>query len=303
MESSQRARHDAERLRGRAFWNHIRRSLRGLPNELLPFDTIRKHFPLAEAYSGVQTIPIKNIVGSVDRYRDFDFYFLPRLSLPLNRWIGIRAARLEGKELPPIQVYKLGELYFVKDGHHRVSVGREDGQLYIDAEIIELKVPVALSEVDSLKELIIKGEYSQFLEHSRLKHLRPDHEPILFTVTGRYDLLLEHIITHQYYLAREHSRAFSWDEAVMSWYDTVYTPVVEEIKRFKVLDRFPGRNVADLYIWIMDHRHFVRQSSGQEISTYAALKDYSARYAPGWFQRLVQRVKLGWQRSAQRRPY
>ncbi len=294
-----KARHDAERLRGRAFWNQVRRSLRGLPNELLPFDTVRKHFPHSEAYGGTQSIPIKNIVGSVDRYRDFDYYFLPRLSLPLNRWIGIRAARLEGKELPAIQVYKMAELYFVKDGHHRVSVAREDGQIYIDAEIIELKIPIALDEKDSLKDLIIKGEYVRFLEQTTLNRLRPEHQTILFTVPGRYELLIEHIVTHQYYLARENARAFDWKEAVMSWYDTLYLPVVEDIRRFKVLSRFPGRNEADLYVWIMDHRHFVRESSGLDISLQAAIRDYSARYAPGWLSRIGQRLKQGRRSSAQ----
>lgn len=301
ISADQKARHDAEKLRGRSFWNQVRRSLRGMPNELLPFETVRKLYPNSEAYGGTQSILIKNIVGSVDRYRDFDFYFLPRLSLPLNRWIGIRSARLAGKELPAIQVYKIDELYFVKDGHHRVSVAREDGQIYIDAEIIELKIAVSLSETDSLKDLIIKGEYAHFLEQTRLKDLRPDHREILFSVTGRYELLLEHIMTHQYYLASENQRAFTWDEAIMSWYDTIYLPVAEEVRRFKVLSRFPGRKEADLYVWIMDHRHYIRKTSGLDVSTQAATKDFSARYAPAWWRRLLQRLSLIWRGDMQKR--
>ena len=157
-----RARRDAERVRSKAFWRQLLRTLRRLPNELMPFDAVRHLHPKSESYGGVQAIPIKQIVGSVDRYRDFDHYFLPRYHRPLTKWVGVRRARLEGKELPAIEVYKVGDLYFVKDGHHRVSVARDEGQYFIDAEIIELNVTVKPDADDSVKDLIIKGRMGGF---------------------------------------------------------------------------------------------------------------------------------------------
>jgi hypothetical protein len=280
-----RARHDAERVRHKAFWHQVLHNVRGLPNELMHFDSIKHLYPQSESYGGVRPIPIRQIVGSVDRYRDFDHYFLPRFNLPLDRWINIRRARLKGIELPAIQVYKVGEIYFVKDGHHRVSVAREEGQKYIDAEIIELNVPIKPEAGDSLKDIIIKGEYGKFLDATQLKHLRPAAD-IRFTVTGRYDVLLEHIHTHQYFLGLEQEREISWQEAVISWYDIIYLPVVAEIRAHAILDRFPGRTEADLYLWIMDHRYYLKEQLGKDVGSELATKDYAEHYAPNGFRRL-----------------
>lgn len=290
-----RAKRDAERVRTKAFWHQVLYTLRRMPNELMPFDAVRHLRPKSESYGGVQAIPIKQIVGSVDRYRDFDHYFLPRYNRPLNRWVGIRRAKLEGVELPAIEVYKVGDLYFVKDGHHRVSVARDEGQVYIDAEIIELNVAVKPDANDSIKNLIIKGESAQFIEGNRLDTLRPDHFEILFSVPGRYDVLLEHIRTHQYYLGQENNRSVTWDEAVMSWYDRFYEPIVKDIRQHNALRRFPGRTEADLYIWIMDHRHYVQKRLGVDIGPDHATQDYAINHAPPPLCRVWQRVKQVWQ--------
>ena len=286
-----RAKRDAERVRSKAFWRHMLRTLRRLPNELMPFDAVRHLHPKSESYGGVQAIPIKQIVGSVDRYRDFDHYFLPRFNRPLNKWVGVRRAKLEGKELPAIEVYKVGDLYFVKDGHHRVSVARNEGQFFIDAEIIELNVTVQPDADDSIKDLIIKGEWADFLEQTRLSELRPDHYEIRFSITGRYDVLLEHVRTHQYYLGQENHRAFAWEEAVMSWYDRFYAPVVADMREHDTLHRFPGRTEADLYIWIMDHRYYISERLGSDIADEKAAEDYSVNYAPPAVKRVLQRMK------------
>lgn len=284
-----RARQDAERIRYRSFWRQVIHKLTGASSKLLSFDDVKKLYTVPESYSGVKSIPIEGIVGSVDRYKDFDHYFLPRFGLPLDRWVRVRTARLEGLELPAIQVYKVGDLYFVKDGHHRVSVARDEGQHYIDAEIIELQVKINPHPGDSMKDLIIKSEYDRFLNQTQLHKLRPDHIDIQFSVTGRYDLLLEHIRTHQYLLGSQHARPFSWEEAVMSWYDTLYLPVVLSIKKYRVLRRFPGRTEADLYVWMIDHHYYLRQEMGREVSFEKSVQDYVEDYSPDWWHRLLQR--------------
>jgi hypothetical protein len=289
-----KARQDAERARLQAFWNQLLHNLRGIPNDLLPFSAVRDLNPTSERYGGIRAIPLSQIVGSVDRYRDFDHYFLPRLDHSLDRWASVRRAGLEGIELPPIQVYQVGDVYFVKDGHHRVSVARRTGQQFIDAEVIELQVTVPPDATDSLKDLIIKGEYARFLEATGLGRLRPDHEPILFTVPGRYDILLDHIQTRHYYLGLERQGDVPWSEAVTTWYDDLYVPIIKELREHRILERFPGRTEADLYLWIMDHRYYLAQRYGQQVDFEAATLDYAQHYAPDLLRRLWQRALQRW---------
>ncbi len=294
--SDLRARQDADRIRNKAFWHQVIHKLTGAPNTLLSFDEVKQLYIAPESYSGIKAIPIEGIVGSVDRYKDFDYYFLPRYGLPLDRWVRVRRAKLEGLELPAIQAYKVGDLYFVKDGHHRVSVARDEGQYFIDAEIIELQIKANPHPGDSMKELIIKSEYDQFLNQTQLHKLRVHHKEIHFSVTGRYDILLEHIRTHQYLLGSQFERPFSWDEAVVSWYDTLYLPLVEKINEYRVLRRFPGRTQADLYVWMMDHHHYLRQELGRDVGFESSVQDYVDDYSPDWWSRFWQRLTR-WRRN------
>ncbi|MBB5377127.1 hypothetical protein HNQ07_002600 [Deinococcus metalli] len=290
------ARHEVERARFMSDIRDMVAVLRRQPNELLPFDWVRHLAPEGEHQRGLQTIPVDHIIGSVDRYREFDRHYLPKEPHLDERWIGVRSAQMEGKELPPIQVYKVGELYFVKDGNHRVSVARRQGQKYIDAYVIELNVTVPPDEDDTLKDLIIKGEYAQFLKATNLDRIMPEHREILFTTPGRYEKLLEHIRTREYYLnqkrAAEGREPVTWEEAVESWYCRLYLRIVENIDLHHVMFRFPGRTEADLYLWIMDHRYFLTQKYGHDVGSEEATKDFGEHYAPPLYKRALQRVQL-----------
>lgn len=270
--------------------------LRGQPNELLPFDWIKHLVPEGEYPLGLQTIPVDQIIGSVDRYREFDRHYLPKEKHLDERWIGVRSAQLEGKELPPIQVYKVGDLYFVKDGNHRVSVARRQGQKYIDANVIELNVAVPPDEHDTLKDLIVKGEYAQFLKATHLNEVVPGHREILFTTPGRYEKLLDHIQTRRYYLDQKRAAngepPVTWEEAVKSWYDRLYMRIVQNIDEHHVMFRFPGRTEADLYLWIMDHRYFLTEKYGHDVGSEEATVDFSEHHAPPIYKRLGQRMQL-----------
>ncbi|WP_155299317.1 DUF4032 domain-containing protein [Deinococcus kurensis] len=290
------AKHDVERARFLGDVRDLLSILRRQPNELLPFDWVRHLSPDGEHQRGLETIEVDHIIGSVDRYREFDRHYLPKEAHLDERWIGVRAAQLQGKELPPIQVYKVGDLYFVKDGNHRVSVARRQGQKFIDAYVIELHVTVPPEEGDTLKDLIIKGEYAQFLKATNLDTFVPNHHPIRFTTPGRYEKLLEHIRTRQYFLDRKPDRAglppVTWEEAVESWYRRLYCRIVENIDLHDVMSRFPGRTEADLYLWIMDHRYFLTQKYGHDVGSEEATMDFRAQHSPPLYKRLGQRMKL-----------
>ena len=133
-----RADADYERVRRRAWFKDLMARLAGRPNRLLSFEAVKKSLRLGgPVYRGVKQVPIAQIVGSVDRYRDFDSEFLPAQDRTAGRWKSIARAFYDDINLPPVRLYKVGEAYFVVDGHHRISVAREQGVEYVDAEVQE----------------------------------------------------------------------------------------------------------------------------------------------------------------------
>ncbi len=123
---------------------------------------------MRESYRGSGIVPVNQIVGSVDRFRDFDRAFLPRQRHTAGRWKNIDRAYYQDVRLPPIQLYKVGDVYFVKDGNHRVSVARERGVEFIDAEVIEGHIRVPLYASMSPAELLLQVEYAEFLRRTDL---------------------------------------------------------------------------------------------------------------------------------------
>ena len=124
---------DYDTARAKALFNSVLARLAGRPNRLLSFDQVKDKLHLrGSVYCGFQTVPVKNIIGSVDRYRDFDRAFVPAQPFTSERWKAINRAFYRDEALPPIKLYQVGEAYFVLDGHHRVSVAREHGGEFID---------------------------------------------------------------------------------------------------------------------------------------------------------------------------
>jgi hypothetical protein len=107
-------------------------------DRLLCFDEIRK-IPgaLGRIYRGMRTVPVAQIAGSVGRCSEFDRGFMPARTSVKERWKRIDRAFHRGEELPPVSLYKVGDFYFVLDGHHRVSVARYHGVEWIDAHVTE----------------------------------------------------------------------------------------------------------------------------------------------------------------------
>src|SRR5215216_3315850 len=148
---------DFDRARHKAFVNDILSILGRRSNELIPFHEVRSRLhPEQESYSGLRPVPVRKIVGSMDRFRDFDREFLPRQSHTAARWKNVDRAYYDATPLPAIQVYKVGDVYFVKDGNHRVSVAREKGQEFIEAEVIEGHVRAPISAGMSPQELLLQ---------------------------------------------------------------------------------------------------------------------------------------------------
>lgn len=283
------------RARYKAFLNRVWAALHGDSVQLLPWDAVREKLHLGgPIYRGVHPVPVAQIVGSVGRYRDFDHAFLPTHDKMQERWKSIGRAFYQDVSLPPVTLYKVGDAYFVLDGNHRVSVAREEGQAYIDAEVMEVQVRVPVGPDLQMEDLEILGERVDFLERTHLDRLRPE-AGVRFTVAGGYERLLEHIAVHRYYMGLDERRDISEDEAVAHWYDHVFLPVVQVVREHEILQEFPGRTEADLYLWIMDHRHYLREAcADEEVSTERAAEDYAEQYGErpaSPVERVVQAAK------------
>jgi hypothetical protein len=281
---------DFERARRRAFLRDAFAVLARRPNDLIPFRELRARLrPAGESYRGLQAVPVDRIVGSTDRSRDFDRAFFPRRRHAAARWTRIARAQARGEQLPPVQLYKLGDLYFVKDGHHRVSVARVRGQRFIDAEVSEGHVRIPLAATMSPQELLLQLEYAEFLRRTDLDRLRPEHD-VRPTALGRYDELWQHIRLHQLALAEAEGRTVPTEEAVVRWYDEVYCPIASAARGRGVLERFPDRTETDVYLWVVRHRDALADRRGRDGGPEAAVDAYAAAHGrPG--ARLAARLR------------
>jgi hypothetical protein len=260
---------------------------------LLSFDQVQQLMrDRAEIDRGTQLIEIAKIIGSVGRYRDFDRAFLPLSGADAERWKRLDVAMNELRDLPPIDVYQIGDVYFVRDGNHRVSVAKANGLDLIEARVTEVPTLVPLTPETDVDDLIIKTEYAQFLRETRLDETRPDQR-IELTEPGRYQILLDHIYVHRYYLGQQWGREPTMAEAAASWYDNVYLPVVQAIKDSGVLDEFPQRTEADLYIWVAYHREKLKESYGEmppDREVAATLADRFSGKPFGRFIKMISRA-------------
>jgi nucleotide-binding universal stress UspA family protein len=272
------AKEDFRRARQKAALQEIMARLTGKSTELLSYEEVaRKLRAAGQAARGLRDIPLDAIVGSVGRYVDFTRDFLPRQDSDEQRWANVKTAVADPRRggLPPIEVYQIGEAYFVLDGNHRVSVARQMGATTIDAYVVEVKTRVPLTPHVQPDDLIIKAEQAGFLEKSRLDQTRPEAD---FTLTepGRYSQLEEEIEIHRQLISSE----APFDEAAANWHDAVYMPVVLMIREKGMLRDFPERTEADLYLWILRHRSELEEELGWQIRPEAAASDLSTQFAP-----------------------
>jgi hypothetical protein len=256
---------DFARARTKSFLSDIFGFLSGRPKRLLSYDQVKEKLHIGgPIYRGVRTVEVSRIVGSVNRYADFDHAFLPTHDRLASRWQHVDRAFYEEISLPPVVLYKVGEVYFVVDGHHRVSVARQQGQEFIEAEVRECQVKVTVGPDLRPEDLEILGARVEFLERTGLDRLRPEAD-ISVTIPDGYSRMLEHIAVHRYFMGLDEKRDISADEAVTHWYDTVYLPVVKVIRERDILREFPGRREGDLYVWVLDHQEFLHDQ-GQELA-------------------------------------
>lgn len=235
------------------------------PINLLGFEEVRQQLKAnVSSYSTLKEIPVDAIVGSVNRYEDFTRDFLPRDNIDEERWTNIVVAAQNPAGLPPIEVYQIGDVYFVSDGNHRVSVAKQYGAASIQAYVTEVRSRVPLTPEISPDVIILKAEYVNFLENTNLDHIRPSAD-LSVTAPGQYLTLKEHIAVHRYFMGIDYKRDIAYPEAVGHWYDNVYLPLVEVIRELGLLRDFPDRTETDLYLWLHKYHAELLNKFGQDV--------------------------------------
>ena len=264
---SERVQSDFKRARFKAFLNNVWSAISGRPATLLSYDEVREKLSIGgPIWRGVETVDTEKIVGSLNRYHEFDRAFLPKKDDAAQRWERVNRAFYDDISLPAVLLYKVGEVYFVVDGHHRVSVAREKGQTYIDAEVRECETKISITPDLRPEDLNILGEKVEFLKRSRIDELRPDAD-IRLNILGGFHRMLEHIAVHRYFMGLDLQRDIPEDEAVLHWYDTVYLPIIRIIRESDVLKNFPDKTEGDLYLWVLDHQHYLAEHENMPLQS------------------------------------
>lgn len=276
----------------------------GEDNDLVSFDEVARRLKVRQQIGQrLESVPLDKIVGSVGRYHDFTREFLPRARVNSQRWARLDAAIHSMEGVPPIELYKVGDVYFVRDGNHRVSVARANDFDQIEAYVTELATPIPLTLSDFERDLwIIKIEYAEFMAQTHLDLLRPGAD-MRVTVPGLLVALLHHIEVHRYLRNQELERTESperldFGQAVESWYDTVYMPVIEAIRSHKLLDSFPDRTEADLYLWIAKHREaLAARYDLAPLDPETAVTTFAETHSDRPLERTLKGLRLGLHRT------
>ena len=266
---------DFQRARWKGTIELLLARLQGRSADLLSYEDVRTALQgTTQSDKGLQEVPVKSIVGSLGRYKDFTQSFMPRHESDAHRWASVRVAAEQGQGLPPIELYKIGEAYFVKDGNHRVSIARDLDIPLMQAWVTEIHTRVPFTPDMNADDLILTRQQTEFLSTTKLDTLRPESN-VRVTEPGKYPILLDHIRTHQYYMGIDQDREISWEEAVTHWYDEIYLNVIEMIRHRGILDAFPTRTETDFYVWLADHRQELETDVGWDLPTEDVVESFA----------------------------
>jgi hypothetical protein len=205
-------------------------------NVILPFDEVVAALGRrGERSVGLQTIRLDSIVGTVDRGREFDRRFRPTSGRVRPRWERIATAVRKGEPMPPIDVYRIGELHFVKDGHHRVSVAGALGHDVIEAWVTEIITELGADKAIRLADLPLKSHQRLFFERVPLP---PEaQKEIQLSDEWRYAALAEAVEAWGFRVIQGRAEAMTRAEVAEAWFHEEYKPVVEMLREAELIRR------------------------------------------------------------------
>jgi hypothetical protein len=270
-------------------------SLTQRPAHLLSFQQVSQRLQLGNVHDlGLQTVPLDLIVGSVERYYDFTRAFFPRQDHLRERWQRIEWLIASGRDLPPIELYLVGQVYFVRDGNHRVSVARQHGRSSIPAYVWAFETDVTLEPGSDIDQLLGQSARADFEERTQIGRLCPDLCIDLTRADGYAELLTE-IEAFRQLLCEIDEREIPGDEAVTLWAVLRYRPTVAVIRERRALQRFPGRTEADLYLWLCTNVAELEAQYGHPVMMREAADDLADRFGQRPSRVYWIRQRAGWQ--------
>jgi hypothetical protein len=267
-----------EQARRGAFVQDILTAFTRRPAGLLPFDEVRDKLQLCNMHElGLRDVPLDHIVGSVGRYQDFTRAFFPRRDDLQDRWRRIDRLVTGGSGIPPIELYKVGGVYFVRDGNHRVSVARKHQFPSIQAYVWEYQTHVPLEPDVDIDELLCQIAHDAFVKRTDIDRLCPD-PCVRLTQPDGYAALLNEIEAFQGILSQIDEEEMPFDQAVVLWGEMRYSPVVEIIRQRDILQEFPGRTETDLYLWLCHNQEELAARYGGQVFMEDAADDLARRF-------------------------
>jgi hypothetical protein len=255
--SASDAQHDFARARRARLLSDVSRRLRREPDDvglILPFEEVVDALGrTGQVDRGLQVVPLDMIVGTVDRAVDFDRGFRPTSARLRSRWERIAAAQRRGEALPPISLFQVGDLFFVRDGHHRVSVAKSLGRDDIDAYVTEVTTRLKLGADLRVSELPLKDHERLFRERVPLDAER--RARIKLSDPWDFGMLAEAVEAWGFRLMQERGHYYDRAEVARAWFDEEYVPVSELISHGGLLES--GETETDAYLRVAADRYLL----------------------------------------------
>jgi hypothetical protein len=247
---------DFGRARRRQVASRLARRLRGEPGDvhlILPFDEVVEALGRkGERRRGLQTIPLDSVVGTVDRTREFDRNFRPTTRRVRRRWQRIAEAIRRGEAMPPIDVYRIGDMHFVRDGHHRVSVARQLGLDVIEAYVTEIETAVGADAGVRIRDLAMKSHQRLFFERVPLPaELRPR---IVLPRGSWYAELAECVEAWGFRWIQATGEFKTREEVARFWFEDDFEPIVRMLREADVAGNLTD---AEAYIRVVGLRYYL----------------------------------------------
>ena len=278
---AQDARTDFSRARRRRLVARLVARLRRAPHDvdlILPFEEVIKALGVrGERSLGLQVIPLDSIVGSVDRTRDFDRSFRPTSSRVRPRWQRIAEAQRRGQAMPPISVYRIGDMHFVRDGHHRVSVARAMGREDIDAYVTEVQTAVGSDRTLRPADLPLKGHERVFNERVPLDSKA--RARIQLSDPWEYATLAEGVEAWGFRVMQARGQLMSRDEVARAWFEEDYLPVTDALREAGLIR--PGESEAEAYMRVVSDRYRLMRTHAWDERVLERLQRELSANSPG----------------------
>jgi hypothetical protein len=245
---------DFSRARRRNQVARLAHWLRREPDDIdvvLPFEEVLDALGFVSKRSiGLQVVALESIVGSVDRTRDFDRRFRPTSGRVRARWERIAAAMRRGEPMPPVALNRIGEIHFVEDGHHRISVARALGWEVIDAVVTEVLTRVGATKTIQLSDLPLKSHERLFWE--RVPLAPSERAAIELSDPWAYAALAEGVEAWGFRAMQQREQFFDRETVATMWLEEEYRPVIELLREADLLG---SGTEAEAYMHVATQRY------------------------------------------------